>query len=346
VSQVSSKVDFYQKHLDRVSRSFAFCISELEGDFRENVGLAYLLFRVLDCIEDHPWQNVQKQNQAFAEFNEFILNSAQANQVRDWTKSFPLNIPEHERLLLEEADKVFVDMHSLPAEKQKIFQRHLLNMSRGMQHFVALKNPDNVIKISNQSQMNGYCFFVAGVIGEFLSDVYSLSYEQDFDKNDLVNSVHFGLFLQKINILKDQRDDESEGRFWIADREALNKELSQNALRAFDYIQKINSSSNGYKTFCSWSLFLGLASYPYIQESFAKSKKVKIPRLKAMSIMSTVKKYVKSENSKNLNTLFEKYMKQFELPNTLQTSAPSESFFALYSGRLESAELKNFNIAI
>ena len=43
---------YYQHWLDVVSRSFALCIPQLEPPFRDHVGLAYLLFRVLDTVED------------------------------------------------------------------------------------------------------------------------------------------------------------------------------------------------------------------------------------------------------------------------------------------------------
>ena len=46
---------FYQHWLDVVSRSFALCIPQLDAPFRDHVALAYLLFRVLDTVEDAPF---------------------------------------------------------------------------------------------------------------------------------------------------------------------------------------------------------------------------------------------------------------------------------------------------
>ncbi len=48
------EAEFYQTHLDRVSRSFAFCIRQLPDPLRGWVGLSYLLCRILDTIEDSP----------------------------------------------------------------------------------------------------------------------------------------------------------------------------------------------------------------------------------------------------------------------------------------------------
>ena len=47
--------EFYQRHLDGVSRSFALCIPQLDQPFQERVALSYLLLRVLDTVEDAPF---------------------------------------------------------------------------------------------------------------------------------------------------------------------------------------------------------------------------------------------------------------------------------------------------
>ena len=55
--QEMQTIGFYQTHLDRVSRSFAFCIKKLESPLRQWVSLAYLLCRVLDTVEDSIWES-------------------------------------------------------------------------------------------------------------------------------------------------------------------------------------------------------------------------------------------------------------------------------------------------
>ena len=71
----------YQNHLNRVSRSFAFCIERLEGDFREWVGLSYLLCRILDTVEDAPWPSRQDREQAFARFEDFLEKGVSLEEV-------------------------------------------------------------------------------------------------------------------------------------------------------------------------------------------------------------------------------------------------------------------------
>jgi hypothetical protein len=68
----------------------------------------------------------------------------------------------------------------------------------------------------------------------------------------------FGLFLQKVNILKDQPTDEVEGRFLVPTRPGVLRSTLQDAESAWRYIQCIPSAWPGYQLFCAWSYFLGL----------------------------------------------------------------------------------------
>ncbi len=76
----------------------------------------------------------------------------------------------------------------------------------------------------------------------------------------LKNALGFGLFLQKVNLIKDQKKDEAEGRFLVPDRGELLSSLRGDAKSALKYILAIPKDDLGYRTFCGWSLFLGLAS--------------------------------------------------------------------------------------
>ena len=70
-------------------------------------------------------------------------------------------------------------------------------------------------------------------------------------------AYHFGLFLQKVNILKDQQEDEAAGRFLVPDRRALLASLRDNARGALQYILALPRGERGYRIFCAWSLMIG-----------------------------------------------------------------------------------------
>ena len=60
-----------------------------------------------------------------------------------------------------------------------------------------------------------YCHFVAGLVGEGLSRLFSASGKESPELGEqLTLSNSMGLMLQKTNILRDFREDTDEGRVW------------------------------------------------------------------------------------------------------------------------------------
>ena len=130
--QASQRAHVYQEHLDRVSRSFAFCIARLEGRFRFYVGHCYLLFRILDTIEDAPWASGADQVRSFEAFNSFLQNPPSPDHLNPWIEDLvALDLPEGEKLLIAAAGDLLADFHELLGpEVRSTLLRCLQNMSR------------------------------------------------------------------------------------------------------------------------------------------------------------------------------------------------------------------------
>jgi phytoene/squalene synthetase len=277
---------FYQGHLDRVSRSFAFCIERLEPPFRQWVSLSYLLCRVLDTVEDALWPEASEQSGQFQAFLEFLKNKPEAQRLQEWSGRFPGGVTDAERGLLLDFGILLEDLHTLPDGIRRAISGPVERMGIGMRRF-AEDRTRGVLKLADLSEVNRYCFVVAGLVGGLLSRLY-LSFRPSFipPGGFHLNGCHFGLFLQKVNLLKDQRVDEREGRFLLPDRQAALASLRENAQGALDYILSLPVAEKGYRVFCGWSLFIGLASLPWIEESFEKDDSgIKIPRLKTLELL-------------------------------------------------------------
>src|SRR5712691_3338572 len=93
--------EFYQYHLDAVSRSFALCIPQLASPFRERVALSYLLLRVLDTVEDAPFANKLVQQRQFEVFRGFLRKPPRTAAVDAFRAAFPALLTDAERELLE-----------------------------------------------------------------------------------------------------------------------------------------------------------------------------------------------------------------------------------------------------
>lgn len=287
------ETEFYQGHLDRVSRSFAYCISQLDAPLRGWVSLTYLICRILDTVEDAPWKRLSEQLRQFGQFDEFLLNPPPPELVRSWNQQFPQEIPEGEKILLRDSALVFGDLHGTPLTVRAVIQEMIVCMSAGMQHYSRLRKQRGQVRLINLREVNQYCFFVAGIVGETLAQlVRHVEPQVRAARTFVLEAHHFGLFLQKINLLKDQFKDEQEGRFFIHSREEIKESLNRNSLGAWRFLESLPIQQRGFRLFCAQSLFLGLASLPWVEKSHSKGKKVKIPRLATMKLFDVLKRNI------------------------------------------------------
>ncbi|RZA06316.1 MAG: hypothetical protein EOP11_10680, partial [Proteobacteria bacterium] len=328
----------YGAHLEKVSRSFAFCIEQLEEPLRRHVGLGYILCRMADTVEDSAWESLPAQDHAFAEFTSFIEAEPAAARVEAWARSFPNQIPEGEARLLADAPQFFADLHALPPGPQAVLRRTTLSMVRGMQFFC--KQDRGSANPRSLAEANQYCFFVAGIVGELLTDLVAEGTpEYRPDDRTYTDAFHFGLYLQKINLLKDQLEDAKVGRNLVPDRAVMRGSLVLHAQRSLRYIQGIPVSQRGYRIFCAWSFFLGLISLPFIDRSWREQKASKISRQHTFLYLSKV--LIKVSNNQALEALFNENLAALTAEGTSlaeldPTTLPAyeEWFTPLYRGKL------------
>lgn len=308
VSKTASRADFYQTHLDRVSRSFAFCIARLEEPLRAQVGLSYLICRILDTIEDAEWREWTAQERAFLRFESFLTDDQEvATEVARWVSNFPEGLAEGERLLLADAGDIFADFHALPETIRSFLRDAVLSMSRGMRYFLRERSGGDgggrSLHLKTLSDVNRYCFFVAGIVGEVLTRLLTEQCDAlgvrpaEFSPRVLEDGFRFGLFLQKVNLLKDQRSDEVFGRFLVPDRPVVFQSLLEDARFAIRYIVDLPRGLASYRLFCAWSLFLGLASLPWIERSFQDNAPIKIPRVRTQELLAQIETVVEDPDA-------------------------------------------------
>ena len=245
--------EFYQCHLDAVSRSFAICIPQLAQPFRDRVALSYLLFRVLDTVEDAPFPDKLLQQRQFATFRRFLRKLPERADLEAFRDGFA-KVTDGERRLLDDAHALFEDAHGLPEPARGVILGSLDRMAQGMAEYALRPSPLRLVDLEDVTR---YCCFVAGLVGEMLTRLWALG---GGTPPSMVSAYRFGLFLQKVNILKDQAEDEASGRFFVPDRRELLASLDADARGALSYLTSLPESERGYRTFCAWSLMLGAAS--------------------------------------------------------------------------------------
>nr|CAA68054.1 squalene synthase [Ustilago maydis] len=193
--------------LDLTSRSFAAVIKELKGDVSRVICLFYLVLRALDTVEDDMTIPAQRKIPLLVNFYKYLEQPGW-----NFTESGP---NEKDRQLLVEFDKVIAEYQLLDVGYKTVISDITAKMGAGMASYIELsaKGP---LKVAMWKHFDLYCHFVAGLVGEGLSRLFSESkLERPWLGHQLELSNHMGLFLQKTNIIRDYAEDCEEGRyFW------------------------------------------------------------------------------------------------------------------------------------
>jgi len=342
---MSQTLEFQQAHLDQVSRSFAFCIRRLPQPLGRWVGMTYLICRVLDTIEDTTWKSSAEQVYMFEQFEKAIVDANACEKISGWENNFH-NVSDGEYQLLHDAHLILRDLHEIPENVQISIRDLVLSMSSGMRHFLKENKKGNAFRLKSLGEVNQYCFFVAGVVGEALTNLVS-SVEPKFPSSvaNLLRAHHFGLFLQKVNILKDQSKDEEQGRLLVPSREQLEVSASSDAREALEFLCSIPNEQVEFRQFCGWSLFLGLETLILSRASFLKRVVMKVSRPQTEKLMARVDEVIR-DNQRLKDFFFEQAGRlSWDFSTVKVTDGRSPEWLSqLYRGRLDSLSLARLGV--
>lgn len=240
-------------------------MAQLEQPQRDYISLSYLLFRLIDTVEDSRLSPERKisilgmLSQIFDEKNEGFFQR-KGFEVKRQLESAELNCNAAELALIQQCDRLFTDYFKLPSEVKKIVSDSLVTMICGMSEHIQIFS-STPVNLKTESELNDYCFYVAGVVGEMLTRLMSFIHEKpEFIKASLKNAVQFGLYLQKVNILKDKMEDANREVVYSESENELIHSMLGNLLSANNYIKMIPNEWKDYKLFCLFSSGLGLMS--------------------------------------------------------------------------------------
>lgn len=201
--------------LQAVSRTYALTIPALPERLRPVVGNAYLLCRIADTIEDEPGLPLADK-QVFWDRLLGVLAGAPdaAAFARDLAAALSPATPGPERELAAGADRVLRVTAGLSAPERAAIERCVRVMSRGMAEF---QREPGAVGLKDLGQLDRYCYFVAGVVGEMLVKIFCHhSAEIDSRREELTAlAVSHAQGLQMANILKDLWDDWRNGACWL-----------------------------------------------------------------------------------------------------------------------------------
>ena len=210
-----SDLAYQTEALQGVSRTFALTIPALPDSLRAVVGNAYLLCRITDTIEDEPALSAGQKQRCWRRFVDVLANR---DDARDFARelgamlSAATTASEHD--LVANVPRVVRITSGFSASQRGVLERCVRIMSNGMKEFQQL---DTSAGLASLMQMDRYCYFVAGVVGEMLTELFcDYSVEMNDRRDELQPlAVSFGQGLQMTNILKDVWEDRRRGACWL-----------------------------------------------------------------------------------------------------------------------------------
>lgn len=212
-------LDYCKWALQSVSRSFALTIPLVEEALLAPIMVGYLEARILDTFEDDIGKrhvSLEERVNAMNAIMEILERPDSqmakrkakelAREAEDWVQD------EHYRGLVKNFDKVLTVHRSLDKRTKASMVRWMHEMNAGMQKY--LQQP-----VYSFEDLNEYCYFVAGTPSGFLTELIRTRAKKLTPKASQVlhdNERDFGLFLQKVNIIRDFREDilQNEKIFW------------------------------------------------------------------------------------------------------------------------------------
>jgi len=320
---------YQDRILQDVSRTFALTIPQLPERLRTVISNAYLLCRIADTIEDDS-ALTPAQARRFADM--FVAVVAGRIPAEEFAgELFPLlsdaTIPaEHD--LIKHTPTVIRITHGFNSVQRRALERCIRIMARGMADYQAVESLEG---LEDLSALDEYCYYVAGVVGEMLTELFC-DYSAEINRNRdtmMQLAVSFGQGLQMTNILKDTWEDRKRGACWlprdIFRREGLNladlqpgqdnpafarglgvliavaRDHLQDALK---YTLMIPPQETGIRRFCLWALGMAVLTLNKLNKrrNFSAGNEVKISR---RSVRATV--FITSlcaRNNRALNLLF------------------------------------------
>jgi len=303
---------FQDRILQGVSRTFALTIPILPHDLYRAVANAYLLCRIADTIEDDAELTFADKQRYSQHFVDVIRGAGDATAFgTELAPRLAAHTLAAERELVSEAAAVIRITHSLNPVQRVAMEKCVRTMADGMVYY---QGQETLNGLPDQRAMDVYCYYVAGVVGELLTELFCDHCPAiDQHKPEMLRlAVSFGQGLQMTNILKDIWDDRARGACWLpADvftsrgvrlseiepgcggsdfEDGLGQLIAiahghlRNALR---YTCMLPRRETGIRKFCLWALGMAVLTLRKIDRhrDFAHGREVKISR---RSVKATV----------------------------------------------------------
>ncbi len=293
-----------EESLIKQSRSFSIPILNLDTRFRVPVMVEYNLNKTIDTIEDSVALEVNEKVALIKAFCEYLHRDSFSSSVQ---KRMLEVTPEEEAFVFKNYEATIRLYSTLSKEEKALAKRWTTEMAEGMCIF--LTRPINTLK-----DLNDYCYYVAGTVGIYLTHLLRLkgrNITKSIFKKLTDNAVSFGLFQQKLNVIRDFVEDQVTKRrsFWPQSYFEHEKDhvkilnnmcyetLYNDIPKAIEYFKDIPLGNDSYDYFIRFILTSGLEYWKMLKnnKSVFSEIKVKLPRTFMKNLYTEVSSQTRDE---------------------------------------------------
>lgn len=223
----TNAVDFCERILVDVSRSFALIIPECPPPIDRALCTAYLLCRIADTIEDEPDLDTEQRNRLYGLFLAAVDAPGNDALVPAFLAAWPdirFSEPGYGELV-RGTGHVLEVFRQLPSETIAPIRRCVHDMVAGMRMVRPFETHDGIaFYCPDLAGLDAYCHIVAGTVGIMSTALFEWHILQgdsatrrQFQADEVwrENGRRLGLGLQMTNIIKDCRVDAERGVSFI-----------------------------------------------------------------------------------------------------------------------------------
>jgi len=322
MDSVSSDEEYQDQILPHVSRTFALTIPQLPPALATPVTSAYLLCRIADTIEDEPALSPPETLAFLQRFSTLVGGKGDACALaRDLEARLSERTSDTERDLVKHMDRVVRVTESLEIPQRAAIQRCVELMCYGMPRF---QFSASLGGLARSADLDDYCYYVAGVVGEMLTDLFC-AYSEDIGRQRAGLSAlaaSFAQGLQMTNILKDVWEDRSRGACWLpqevfarhgvdlaqVSKDAQNPGYARavaelvgvahaHLRNALDYTLLIPAKETGIRRFCLWAIGLAILTLRKIalNPGFTSGTEVKVSHSAVSMTLALTNAFVRND---------------------------------------------------
>jgi farnesyl-diphosphate farnesyltransferase len=249
--------------LKDTSRTFYIPITFLQKELKHTVASAYLALRAIDEIEDHETIENESKFTILMQISELLKKPFNEKEYLQILEPVSNKMPEVTLRLGEW-------LQACPESTQSIVMDTTSQMAFGMAKWVKAN-----WLIQTREDLNDYTYYVAGLVGVMLSELWEVSAGI---KTDRELAIGYGRGLQAINMLRNEQDDLTErGVSFLPDgwtRAELFDYAEENLAKADEYIKQIDKRS--IVLFCRLPLALAHKTFKAMKDGRKKMTRAEV----------------------------------------------------------------------